>query len=72
MLFIEQEVIMNCVEFLNLKMRLKCHFKFKNVFQNFRNYHKLLWTKGTGVKITASFKIINRRYDTIHIYLQLL
>lgn len=39
---------------------------------NFRNYHKLSWTDGTGVKITASFKIVSRSYDMVHIYLQLL
>lgn len=54
-------------EFLCLKIPLKWCFKFKNAFQNFRNYHKLSWTK-----IPASLRIINRRYEIIHIYLQLL
>lgn len=63
---------MDYVEFLYLKIPLKQCFKFKNAFQYFGNHHKLSWTNGMGVKIPASLKIINRRYEIADIYLQLL
>lgn len=58
---------MDYVEFLYLNIPLKLCFEFKNTFQNFRNYRKLSWTNGTGVKIPASLKIINRRYEILQL-----